>query len=235
MKRRPKNILVAIPAYTGMIHCGTMRSLLHDLVALINEGHQVQVVEEIGNAEIARCRAGIVARFMAQPVSTHLMMIDSDVCWEPFGLRKLINANVEFAAGAYPMRIGDGTRFHLRMKDQPTQSLEANGLLEVEAVPAGFVCLSRPMLARMIEAYADTKFSFKEMPGGIAYGLFDAEWEQDADGVRHKLGEDYSFCKRWRKIGGKVHVDPSISMGHLGTKLWQGKLSDKFNPVEAAA
>lgn len=237
MKRKHKNVLLAIPAYTGMVHCGTMRSVMHDLVDLINEGHQVQVIEEIGNAEIARCRAGIVSRFLARKDSTHLIMIDSDVCWESFGLRRLLNANVDFAAAAYPMRTGEGTKYHLRMMAGEVQSLSSNGLLEVEAVPAGFVCLSRSMLERMCEAYADLKFSFREVPGGVAYGLFDAEWETDDTGLRHKLGEDYSFCKRWRKLGGRIYVDPQISMGHLGTKLWQGRLADKFAapPSEAAA
>jgi hypothetical protein len=55
--------------------------------------------------------------------------------------------------------------------------------------------------------------------------------------LRHKYGEDYSFCKRWRDMGGQVWVDPSISMGHLGTKIWKGRLADCFvaPPAQDAA
>lgn len=237
MKRKPKNIVIAIPAYTGLIHCGTMRSVLHDTMALVNAGEIVRVVEEVGNADIARCRSMIVAKFLAQPDTTHLVMVDSDVCWEPGGLLKLINYPVQFCAGAYPMRIGDGTKFHLRMMAGDVHSLDAKtGLFEVEAVPAGFMCLARSALEHMVDKYPGTKFSFRECPGGVAHDLFDAYWETDETGLRHKLGEDYSFCKRWRDIGGKIWVDPEIGMGHIGTKMWAGKLSDKFKaPPKVAA
>lgn len=238
MKRKPSNIIIALPAYTGLVHCGTMRSLLYDVAALMNAGHAVRVVEEIGNADIARCRSMIVAKFLAQPQATHLVMVDTDVAWEPGGLVRLIEAGVDFVAGAYPMRIGDGTQFHLRMLPQQVHTADPRtGLVEVEAVPAGFMCLRRSVLEQMREHYADSKFSFAECPGGVAWDLFEAYWETDADGLRHKYGEDYSFCKRWRDIGGKVWVDPSISMGHLGTKIWKGRLADCFvepPKVEAA-
>ena len=42
----------------------------------------------------------------------------------------------------------------------------------------------------------------------------------------YKWGEDYSFCIRWRKIGGQVWVDPEIEMGHVGYKIFQGNLGN---------
>lgn len=235
MKRRPKSVVIAIPAYTGFVHCGTMRSVIYDTIQLINEGEQIRIIEEVGNADIARCRAMIVAKFLAQKDATHLVMIDSDVCWETNGLSKLVNAGVDMVCGAYPKRIGDGTRYDMILKTGPTQQLSSNGLLEVNAMPAGFMCLSRSMLERMVQHYPDSKFSFVECPGGVAWDLFDAYWETDEHGIRHKLGEDYSFCRRWTDMGGKVWCDPAIGMGHIGTKMWQGRFSDSFKPVEAAA
>lgn len=237
MKRKPKNIVVAIPAYTGFVYCGTMRSVVHDVVGLINRGDAVRVVEEVGNADIARCRAMIVAKFLAQKDATHLVMVDSDVCWEPDGLARLVNHGVDFVAGAYPKRLGEGLSFHMRLFDQKQFTLDpVTGLLEVEAMPAGFMCLTRSMLERMVAAYPDSKFSFEEVkPDGVAWDLFDAYWETDETGLRHKYGEDYSFCRRWRDIGGKVWLDPSIGMGHMGTKMWQGRFSDGFRPVDSQA
>lgn len=238
MKRKPKHVVVALPAYTGLVHCGTMRSVLYDVISLINAGDVVRVVEEVGNADIARCRSMIVAKFLADKATTHLIMVDTDVCWEPGGMAKLLSANVDFVCGAYPKRLGETTQYHMQMKPGEVQSLDhLTGLFEVHAMPAGFMCLSRSMLERMIAHYPESKFSFRECPGGVAYDLFDAYWETDETGLRHKLGEDYSFCRRWRDMGGKVFVDPQIGMGHLGTKMWSGKLADSFRapPKEAAA
>lgn len=235
MKSKPMNIVLAIPAYTGQVHCGTMRSVVYDLMALVNAGHTVRLVEEIGNADIARCRAMIVAKFLNSDAS-HLVMIDSDVCWEPGGLVRLVSHPVQFCAGSYPKRLGDRPQFDLRMLKRDVQTMDPKtGLLEVEGVPAGFICMKRSMLESMVKHYADMKFSFEQCPNGVAWDLFDSFWETDADGSRTKYGEDYSFCKRWRAMGGSVWVDPSISMGHLGTKIWQGRLSDAFRAPEAAA
>lgn len=235
MKRKPKNIVISIPAYTGMVHCGTMRSVVYDLMALVNSGDTVRLVEEIGNADIARCRSMIVAKFLASD-ATHLVMIDSDLAWEPGGLVRLVNANVDFVGGAYPMRVGDGTQFHLRMKKRDVQTIDpVTGLLEVEAVPTGFICMRRAMLERMVQHYPDSKFATEHCPKGYAWDLFDAYWEQEEGGLRQKLGEDYSFCRRWRDMGGQIWVDPSISMGHLGTKIWKGRLADCFREPEASA
>lgn len=235
MKRKQKNIVIAFPAYTGQVHCGTMRSLIYDLMSLVNAGHMVRIVEEIGNADIARCRSMIVAKFLNSD-ATQLVMIDTDVCWEPGGLVRLVNHPVQFCAGAYPKRVGERPQFDLRMKDQKIQSLDPKtGLLEVEAVPTGFISMKRSMLEAMVKQYPESKFAFEQCPNGVAWDLFDAFWETDGNGLRSKYGEDYSFCRRWRNMGGQIWVDPSISMGHLGTKLWQGRLSDVFQAPKAEA
>ena len=30
------------------------------------------------------------------------------------------------------------------------------------------------------------------------------------------VGEDVSFCKLWRSLGGKIHVNTKVLVGHLG-------------------
>lgn len=234
MKRKPKHIVLAVPCYTGQLHIGTSRSILHDVMTLYGRGDSVQFADETGNADISLCRAMIVAKFLNVKDATHLVMIDSDVCWESGGLVKLVDAGVDFVAGAYPMRLGgDRPQYHMHLKDGPGHTLDpATGLLEVDAVPAGFVCLTRSMLERMIQHYADSKISFSQCPNGVAWDLFDGLSFTGTDGLRHKWGEDYSFCKRWTGMGGKIWCNPTVAMGHLGTKLWQGRLSDSFKPVE---
>ena len=39
---------------------------------------------------------------------------------------------------------------------------------------------------------------------------------------RWYVSEDYSFCKRWRAIGGEIILDPSIRLGHVGRKIYLG-------------
>lgn len=239
--KKPKHVVIAIPAYLGEIKIGTFRSLLGDVIRLYDRGDIVQVVEETGNADISLCRAMIVAKFLANKDATHLVMVDSDVAWEPGALVRLIDANEDVVAGIYPRRVDDAAgRFHCHLLDQKEHTIDGRGLLEVEAVPAGFVCIKRHVLEAMCEHYADTKISFKQCPEGVAWDLFDGiRYTDPDDGLQHKYGEDYSFCKRWRQMGGKIHIIPNIHMGHIGPKIWQASFSEALKPVtqkvEAAA
>jgi hypothetical protein len=213
-----KKIMIAIPAYTGQIHLGTMRSLMTDLLALKDRGDAFEVHDECGNALIADARAQIVAQFLASD-NDMLVFIDADVSWERGALLKLIDAPVDMVAGIYPQR-KDPINYCVKWIDKP--ELQAvDGLLEVLGVPAGFMKLSRVQLEKMVEQYPDTEFYCENAPEHRAWALF-----ADYRIGKHKMGEDYSFCKRWTDMGGKVWIDPEIRMGHCGFKTFMGHLGD---------
>lgn len=224
-----RNVWIAIPAYTGQIHLGTMRSLITDMLSLADRGDKVTIFDESGNAMIADCRGLIVAKFL-ESEATDLVFIDSDVCWEAGGLLKLVDAPVDFVAGIYPQR-RDPIAYCVRYLDKPElQATEEHpDLLEVDGVPAGFMRLSRAMLQKMVAQYSDTEFHCDVAPNGRAWALFDPYRIG-----RLKFGEDYSFCRRWRDIGGKVYVAPEIKMGHVGYKTFTGSLGQwlRDRPVE---
>lgn len=215
-----KHIFVAIPAYTGQVHMGTFRSIMHDFMAFKELGDECEVFDESGNAMIGDCRALIVQHFLASK-ATHLIFIDSDVCWEKGALLKLVDHDEDFVGGSYPYR-RDPIAFPISWDtDKPELWANAKGLLEVWGLPGGFICLKREMLERMVRAYPNTEFYAKDAPDEKAYALFDPYRVG-----KIKFGEDYSFCRRWRDIGGKIWLDPEIRMGHIGYKTFDGHIGD---------
>ena len=42
------------------------------------------------------------------------------------------------------------------------------------------------------------------------------------------LSEDFTFAKRWKKIGGKIWLDPRISLGHIGRYTYEGNVLKNF-------
>lgn len=215
-----KKIMVAIPAYSGTIHLGTMRSLMTDLLALQARGDEWTVHDECGNALIADARALIVAQFLASDCDT-LVFIDSDVSWEAGALLKLVDYPVDMVAGIYPQR-RDPINYCVKWQNKAELWADPEtGLLEVDGVPAGFMKLSRDQLERMVEQYPDTEFYVETAPNKRAWALF-----ADYRIGKHKMGEDYAFCRRWADMGGKIWVDPEIKMGHVGFKTFQGHLGD---------
>ena len=226
-----RHLWIAIPAYTGQIHLGTMRSLMTDMLKLAERGDKVTIFDECGNALIGDCRAVIVAKFLAGD-GTDLLFLDSDVVWEAGKALRLLDAPVDCRVGIYPQR-RDPLNFCVRWK-QDREFLVADSetsLLEIDGAPAGFMMLSRAMLERMTAHYRELDFWCDDAPDRRACGLFESYWYRDAPlptGERGnvKLGEDYAFCQRWLDIGGQVWVDPEIRMGHVGYKTFMGSLGE---------
>lgn len=216
-----KHIMVAIPAYTGTVHMGTMRSLMTDLIALIKRGDKFTLVDDIGNALIADCRGVIATNFLHSDCD-ELVFIDSDVTWEAGALLRLIDHPVDLVAGIYPVRAAP-LRFNVRYMDKKELWADPEtGLLEVEAVPAGFTKYSKNCIKKMVEAYPKQYFH-NESKTKEFYPLFDYFVDEEKN---YKWGEDYSFCIRWKNIGGKVWIDPEIGMGHIGLKVFEGHLGN---------
>lgn len=237
--RKPVKVMLAVPAYSGTIHMLTFRSIMAEVVEMAKRGWQTHLIDEIGNGLIGDCRAKMVARFLTESDFTHLVFIDSDVCWKPGSLVRLIEHKEDFIAGLYPRR-SDPITFSFRSKLENGEGLEFNekGLVQVWGVPFGFVVLTRACCQKMVEAYDELKFQAERgrdtqgnnVPALMAWALFDP---YRPEGTMSKLGEDYSFCARWRDIGGKVFVDPYIPMGHIGLKTFEGTLGECMEAVEA--
>lgn len=211
--------MIAMPAYTGVVHMGTMRSLFTDLIALIKRGDTFTFIDDIGNALIADSRGIIATRFLESDADM-LIFIDSDVAWEEGALLRLIDAPVDLVAGIYPYR-RDPIEYPVHYLDKPELWADPEtGLLEVKSVATGFTKFSRNCLEMMVKEYPE-KHIYSSDRTKTFYPLFEHIFE---DG--YKWGEDYSFCIRWRKIGGKVWIDPEMKMGHIGNKIFQGHLGN---------
>lgn len=202
-----------------------MRSVIHDITALMRRGDLISVEDECGNTDIADARAFIVSRFLSGQ-GTDLVLIDNDVSWQAGALLRLIDYPVDLVAGVYPRR-SDPVEFPVRyIEDRPeVWAGPATGLIEVAGAPAGFMRCSRVMLEQMVAAYLDLAY---ERRGETVPGLF----EPYKIGNR-KLSEDYSFCQRWRDIGGKVWIDPEIRMGHVGFKTFTGQIGEWLRSRDA--
>ena len=44
----------------------------------------------------------------------------------------------------------------------------------------------------------------------------------DDDGVLQS--EDWVFCNQWRDVGGKIWLDPTIKLDHVGTYIYEGDI-----------
>jgi GT2 family glycosyltransferase len=119
-----------------------------------------------------------------------------------------------------------------RNSDQPERiTLQVkNGLIEVLDAGTGFMLIKRDVLEQMITAFPEIKYvrdmTSLNADGSIdrttdtQYALFDGSIDEES---RRYLSEDYTFCRRWQKIGGRIWTDPEIVLNHVGTHVFRGR------------
>jgi hypothetical protein len=102
-----------------------------------------------------------------------------------------------------------------------TLTIDQN-LAEVRHLATGFMMIKRDVISKMSRGYPSTKYVddvqfLRAEENEFAFALFDCGVE---DG--HYLSEDWLFCERWRKMGGQIFIDVSISLTHTGTEDYRG-------------
>jgi len=158
-----------------------------------------------GNCHVDDARNAVVYEFLKTDCD-ELVFLDADVSWEPEHLIALCNFDSEMVGGVYPYRReGEGESMPVRMLPGVFEA-DANGLLEVDGLPTGFLRIKRSVFEKMrpyVAAYDK---------GGKVTPVF---FERDMLGIGRR-GGDIGFAMRWRAIGGKCHAAVDLRLGHTG-------------------
>jgi hypothetical protein len=180
-----------------------------------------------GDPLISHARNVILAQFMKTDCDD-LVFIDDDVSWEHGALTRLIKHPVDLVAGVYRHKKDDET-YPLNFKETPDGQVRSDlktGLIEVRDVPFGFTRITRSCAQRLYDAAADVKFVHSNAPDLDCRVVFNVEYHEG-----QYFGEDYTFCRKWRDMGGKVWVDPEMALNHTGTKVYMGHLGNFLRKV----
>jgi len=212
-----KNIQIYIACGNGSVEISTVVSLLEEQAAISAAGHIVNVNLYPGDALIGRFRDMAVAKFLNETDGTDFVFIDADVGWSPGDVLKLCEYPVDVVCGAYRKR-SDPEEYMVSFLDRPYLVTDGEtGLLEVDKALGGFTRLSRACLERM----RDHCTPYKMAGGGTAWemfpcGVYEGEY----------WGEDSSFFRIWREIGGQVWVDANLNLSHTGKKTFTGNFAE---------
>lgn len=185
-------------------------------------------------ADLSLARNRIFGSFLKSP-HTHMLMVDADMGWNPDDVLRLMMTKLDFVGGAGPrkkrplefccsMENDDGS-FKDAVFDPRTQTLE------VTHIGTGFLMITRVCAERIVQGYPD--LIFDPGAGQIEYAVFDPLITPR----RHRHADDYAFSIRWRALGGKIYVMPSIWLKHIGDHCFEGSLMDTLatNSVQEAA
>lgn len=194
-------LFVAVPAYDNRVTLETARALLNEQGAAGLLQVEMQVAFLPGNSLITHARNQAVRDFLASGADK-LVFIDSDVSWCVGELLKLASHDVDLVSGAYRYK-DDREGYPIEWIDKP-ELHAVNGLLEVMAVPAGFLAIKRRVFEQLQARFPERAYAFH---GQAFQAFFHCPPGE---------GEDGAFCRDWRSLGGKVWLDPELTLSHYG-------------------
>jgi hypothetical protein len=159
------------------------------------------------NCDLVRARSRGV-RAALENGSSHVLMWDADVGGDtvPEVLQGLIDAKVDLIGAPYARK---------NLSGKSTWSADGGHL------GMGFTLISRSCMQKMTAHYGSTlSFLDKTDDGKVVptVALFQLFLTHNA-----LLGEDYSFCERWKQIGGSVYLysGPGLPLDHVGNAVYR--------------
>ncbi|MER2519686.1 MAG: hypothetical protein ABTQ34_03240 [Bdellovibrionales bacterium] len=242
-------VLIATPCYGGLVAQGYMESVIRLMVHAAGQGVEVTLAMNGHDSLVTRSRNTLVAAFLDMQQATHLMFIDADICFRPEDVMRLLRFDDEVVAGMYPVKnidwpllrqrvvgaqgaasVASWQEMGLNFVGTPLPAGAAGredreGFVTGSYAGTGFMLIRRSAFERMIAAYPETRYDVAHLyprpssPSKNQYALFDCMIEPES---RTYLSEDFAFCRRWRKIGGKIWLDTQCRLTHIGVYNYEG-------------
>jgi hypothetical protein len=134
-------------------------------------------------------------------------------------LREMVESGEDMIACGYTRK-----RLPVRwVHQQLPGAVESGGMVEVHRVGFGFTMTSRQCLERLsasVRRYTDRPEPHKV--AAIFNQLYDLPPGMVSDDPEDEdcLSEDFSFCKRWRDLGGRIMLTTSHVIAHSGAHVY---------------
>lgn len=216
------SVMLAMPTHRD-IPAGTVASLLatQDLMRVKGIPYETQL--QVGNSLVTHARSKIAHTFLKSDKSL-LFWVDSDIEWEAKDFLRLcaLATKMDIVGGAYPAK-KDPIVFFLDPSSGGEIESNEYGCLKIGGWGMGFTVVNR----RVIEAVAgkSPKLKFNGSDEPIA-SMFRCD---EIDG--YARGEDMAFFADVKDLGFEAFLDPSVTLGHIGSKTYTASIADMLRPI----
>lgn len=205
-----KRVLIGTPSYDGRIDVWYANSLMQTVKMSSDRGYDVHAIYTSYDSLIQRARNSLF-RLALQGDYDYLFFIDSDCEWDPKWFFNLLDRTEPIVGGAL-IRKSDNENYTIKLLDKNLKYSQDRKLIEVDGVGTGFMKLSRFALQKLWEISAPY---FSE--GEEHRMICDIKVENG-----ELISEDYVIANKWKSLGYKVWIDPTITLNHIGIKKFEG-------------
>ena len=205
-----RRVLIGTPSYDGRIDVWFANSLVQTVKMAEKKGIFVHAIYTSYDSLVQRARNSLI-KLAIDGGYDDLFFIDSDTEWEPEWFFNLLERPEPIVGGAL-IKKTDKEGYTVKLVDKKLKYSEDKKILEVDGVGTGFMKVS--------------KFAFDK--------LWETSDEYTSEGEKHRMvfdikvengdliSEDYVLCNKWKSLGYKVWLDPTITCNHIGIKKFKG-------------
>jgi hypothetical protein len=235
------HVLIATPTAGGVVKSLYTNTLVKVVLAARDAGWDASFVT-VDNCYVSVARNYFANTLLSQTQFTHLAMIDSDMSFDGHVVCRLIRCGKPVVAAAYPRRRMDFDAFTAASRDPKLTTADCFALamkynLEHEPGTSRVTVIDRMCRVNRIALGCSViqRSAFESLiAAGMARSLPDNIVDRAGfkgpfydffsemtleDGTR--LGEDYSFCKRWHSMpGNEIWAVVDESIGHVGDMIY---------------
>lgn len=208
-----QRILIGTPCYDGKVDVWFANSLLNTIKMSYEKDMDVHAIYTSYDSLVQRARNSLF-KLAIEGDYDHLFFIDSDVEWEAEWFFRLIE-RPEPMVGAALIKKSDEEGYTVKLVDKNLKWSEDGKIIEVDGVGTGFLKISKFALHKIWEM--GEKYISK---GEDERMIFDIKVENG-----NLISEDYILCNKWKSLGYKVWLDPTITINHIGIKKFKGNFS----------
>ncbi len=200
-----------VPAHTVASLCETIQKCT-ELGVKCDRIFEISGVIQMG-------RDGVLDAFLKGD-SQKLFWIDSDMVWTPDDFLRMLamSTRVDVVGAAYPAKVEGPTTFYADFAAD--RRVGPFGLQEIRGLGLGFTIMDRAVCEKLASGAPRVKDSLngREQAAVFRVDIFNGE----------RRTEDMAFFADIRDAGYTVWMDPSIELGHIGDKVWRGKIANAF-------
>lgn len=224
---RKYNVFFATPCYGGMVTDQYFLSMFRLSQKFMRTGINFRITTLRNESLITRARNILTAMFLESDC-THLMFVDADIEFQADDVLRALAYDKPIMAAAYPKKaLPVQYAINFKFVDPSRKQIRVeNGAAEVLDASTGFFLIKRETVEKMVEAHPELHYkndsNIDPKLNKHCYALFDTILDPDDN---RYLSEDYTFCRRWQKLGGEIWLDLNTKLNHVGSYTFEGDVS----------
>jgi choline kinase len=214
-----RKVLIGTPSYDGRIDVWFANSLVNTIKESYKRDVYVHAIYTSYDSLVQRARNSLF-KLALDGGYDDLFFIDSDCEWEAEWFFRLLE-RPEPIVGAALIKKSETEGYTVKLLDKNLKWSNDKKLIEVDGVGTGFMKISRFALEKL--------WNISE-----PYISEDEEHRMICD-IKVENGdlisEDYIIANKWKNMGYRVWLDPTITLNHIGVKKFKGNFQSFMNKL----